>query len=98
MTDEMTLRPIGVLSTPWRTIKDCPRNGRQPDPAHQQPDRLAAAGRTAEEDLALAQAHECLLARTRSQRAVPQAQVSDKRQHALDRLDLSASRPAHCSL
>ena len=27
------LRPIGVLSTPWRTIRDCPRNGRQPKPA-----------------------------------------------------------------
>ncbi|HEY2131776.1 MAG TPA: tRNA (N6-threonylcarbamoyladenosine(37)-N6)-methyltransferase TrmO [Acetobacteraceae bacterium] len=25
--------PIGTLSTPWRTIADCPRNGRQPDPA-----------------------------------------------------------------
>lgn len=28
-----TVRPIGVLSTPWRTIADCPRNGRQPNPA-----------------------------------------------------------------
>jgi len=35
MTEAMLLRPIGVLSTPWRTIKDCPRNGRQPDPAPQ---------------------------------------------------------------
>jgi tRNA-Thr(GGU) m(6)t(6)A37 methyltransferase TsaA len=29
----LTLRPIGTLHTPWRTIADCPRNGRQPDPA-----------------------------------------------------------------
>jgi tRNA-Thr(GGU) m(6)t(6)A37 methyltransferase TsaA len=28
-----TLRPIGTLHTPWRTIAECPRNGRQPDPA-----------------------------------------------------------------
>lgn len=28
-----TLRPIGTLHTPWRTIADCPRNGRQPQPA-----------------------------------------------------------------
>jgi len=28
-----TLQPIGVISTPWRSIADCPRNGRQPDPA-----------------------------------------------------------------
>lgn len=28
-----TLRPIGTLHTPWRGIADCPRNGRQPDPA-----------------------------------------------------------------
>jgi tRNA-Thr(GGU) m(6)t(6)A37 methyltransferase TsaA len=27
------LTPIGTLHTPWRTIADCPRNGRQPDPA-----------------------------------------------------------------
>lgn len=27
------LRPIGVLHTPWPTPADCPRNGRQPDPA-----------------------------------------------------------------
>ncbi len=26
-----TLRPIGTLSTPWREISDCPRNGHQPD-------------------------------------------------------------------
>ena len=24
--------PIGAISTPWRTIEECPRNGRQPDP------------------------------------------------------------------
>jgi tRNA-Thr(GGU) m(6)t(6)A37 methyltransferase TsaA len=29
----MTLTPIGTLHTPWRTIPECPRNGRQPDPA-----------------------------------------------------------------
>ncbi len=27
------LRPIGVLRTPFATRADCPRNGRQPDPA-----------------------------------------------------------------
>ena len=32
MTD-FCLRPIGTLRTPWRSIADCPRNGRQPDPA-----------------------------------------------------------------
>ena len=32
------LRPIGRLETPFATIEDCPRNGRQPDPA---PDCLA---------------------------------------------------------
>ena len=26
------LRPIGVIETPFRTLADCPRNGRQPDP------------------------------------------------------------------
>jgi tRNA-Thr(GGU) m(6)t(6)A37 methyltransferase TsaA len=25
--------PIGVIRTPWPTIGDCPRNGRQPNPA-----------------------------------------------------------------
>lgn len=25
-------RPIGTLHTPWKAPKDCPRNGRQPDP------------------------------------------------------------------
>ena len=29
---EICLRPIGVLSTPWHTRAECPRNGRQPDP------------------------------------------------------------------
>jgi len=29
----MTLRSIGVLRTPWRNIDECPRNGRQPNPA-----------------------------------------------------------------
>ncbi len=29
----MLLRPIGTLHTPFRTIDDCPRNGRQLDPA-----------------------------------------------------------------
>ena len=33
MTSPITLQPIGVLHTPWKTIGDCPRNGRQPDPA-----------------------------------------------------------------
>jgi tRNA-Thr(GGU) m(6)t(6)A37 methyltransferase TsaA len=30
---EFIIRPIGTLNTPWRAIADCPRNGRQPDPA-----------------------------------------------------------------
>jgi tRNA-Thr(GGU) m(6)t(6)A37 methyltransferase TsaA len=30
---EYTVRPIGTISTPWRTLADCPRNGRQADPA-----------------------------------------------------------------
>jgi tRNA-Thr(GGU) m(6)t(6)A37 methyltransferase TsaA len=29
----ITLTPIGTLRTPWRAVADCPRNGRQPDPA-----------------------------------------------------------------
>ena len=29
----MTIHPIGRISTPWKQIADCPRNGRQPDPA-----------------------------------------------------------------
>jgi tRNA-Thr(GGU) m(6)t(6)A37 methyltransferase TsaA len=28
-----TLQAIGTLHTPWQRIADCPRNGRQPDPA-----------------------------------------------------------------
>ena len=28
-----TARSIGTLHTPWRSIAECPRNGRQPDPA-----------------------------------------------------------------
>lgn len=27
-----TVRPIGVITTPWQTVEQCPRNGRQPDP------------------------------------------------------------------
>src|SRR5262249_27784883 len=27
------VRPIGTLHTPWRAIAECPRNGRQPQPA-----------------------------------------------------------------
>ena len=34
----MNLRPIGHIQTPFRTLADCPRNGRQLDPA---PDCLA---------------------------------------------------------
>jgi tRNA-Thr(GGU) m(6)t(6)A37 methyltransferase TsaA len=33
MAEGWTVRPIGVLATPWRTLDECPRNGRQPDPA-----------------------------------------------------------------
>ena len=33
MAPGYTVRPIGTLRTPWPTIADCPRNGRQPDPA-----------------------------------------------------------------
>jgi tRNA-Thr(GGU) m(6)t(6)A37 methyltransferase TsaA len=29
----IAMRPIGVLETPFRTIAECPRNGRQLDPA-----------------------------------------------------------------
>ncbi len=32
MIDPISLRPIGHLETPWRSLRDCPRNGRQPDP------------------------------------------------------------------
>ena len=27
------LHPIGTLHTPWHSVSECPRNGRQPDPA-----------------------------------------------------------------
>lgn len=30
---DIVLRPIGFLSTPFHTIEDCPRNGRQKKPA-----------------------------------------------------------------
>ena len=33
MADAVTMRPIGVISTPFATLADCPRNGRQLDPA-----------------------------------------------------------------
>ncbi len=33
MDRTFTLRPIGTLHTPWHSISECPRNGRQPDPA-----------------------------------------------------------------
>lgn len=32
-TEHFTLQPIGTLHTPWVRLEDCPRNGRQPDPA-----------------------------------------------------------------
>lgn len=32
-TERFTLQPIGTLHTPWTRLEDCPRNGRQPDPA-----------------------------------------------------------------
>ena len=33
MDKSFAVRPIGALHTPWQTIAECPRNGRQPDPA-----------------------------------------------------------------
>lgn len=33
MAAGFTVRQIGRLRTPWQTVADCPRNGRQPDPA-----------------------------------------------------------------
>ncbi len=30
--DHFTLHPIGTIATPFRTLDECPRNGRQPDP------------------------------------------------------------------
>ena len=35
MARSFTIQPIGTLHTPWRGIAECPRNGRQPDPAPQ---------------------------------------------------------------
>jgi tRNA-Thr(GGU) m(6)t(6)A37 methyltransferase TsaA len=32
MSETFTVRPIGIITTPWATIEACPRNGRQPDP------------------------------------------------------------------
>jgi len=32
-TTTLSCRPIGTIRTPWQTPADCPRNGRQPDPA-----------------------------------------------------------------
>ncbi len=32
-TPSPILTPIGRIATPWASIVDCPRNGRQPDPA-----------------------------------------------------------------
>ncbi len=28
----MVFEPIGTIQTPWKTISECPRNGRQPQP------------------------------------------------------------------
>jgi tRNA-Thr(GGU) m(6)t(6)A37 methyltransferase TsaA len=33
LVTDFSVRPIGTLHTPWRSIGECPRNGRQPDPA-----------------------------------------------------------------
>jgi tRNA (adenine37-N6)-methyltransferase len=33
MVPPFSLRPIGLLRTPFRTLAECPRNGRQPQPA-----------------------------------------------------------------
>ncbi len=33
MPEALTVRPIGVISTPFATLADCPRNGRQLQPA-----------------------------------------------------------------
>jgi tRNA (adenine37-N6)-methyltransferase len=33
LPEPFSLSPIGTLHTPWRTVAECPRNGRQPDPA-----------------------------------------------------------------
>jgi len=33
MESTLAVSPIGFIETPWRRVEDCPRNGRQPDPA-----------------------------------------------------------------
>lgn len=33
MSQSFTIHPIGTIHTPWRSIAECPRNGRQLDPA-----------------------------------------------------------------
>jgi tRNA (adenine37-N6)-methyltransferase len=33
MSQSLTMQPIGTIHTPWHSIAECPRNGRQPDPA-----------------------------------------------------------------
>jgi tRNA-Thr(GGU) m(6)t(6)A37 methyltransferase TsaA len=33
MADSFLVHPIGVIATPFRILAECPRNGRQPDPA-----------------------------------------------------------------
>lgn len=33
MSHSFTLHPIGTIHTPWRSIGECPRNGRQHNPA-----------------------------------------------------------------
>jgi len=33
MSQSLTVHPIGIIGTPWRSIAECPRNGRQPVPA-----------------------------------------------------------------
>ncbi len=33
MGNTIAMQPIGLIATPWASIGDCPRNGRQPDPA-----------------------------------------------------------------
>ncbi len=40
------IHPIGTLHTPWRSIAECPRNGRQPHPAPACTARVDAAFRT----------------------------------------------------
>ncbi len=33
MPQSFTVHPIGTIHTPWRSTAECPRNGRQPNPA-----------------------------------------------------------------